>query len=149
MVRVNLNRNSRNSNRTNFYREKSSNIGIWYTRKYATVEREFNFLSYHFVLITTPNIVVFLLYNEHCCCYALVMPIASITPDNAQCPQQEMCLCSQLDCLTSGVSFSSRPCTTDLHGACGNYYFLTFMSYNKRRLYLKLFSHDQHLKYIW
>lgn len=70
MVRVNLNRNSRNSNRTNVYREKSSNTGIWYTRKYATVEKEFNFLTFHFVLITTKNIVVFLLYNEHCSCYA-------------------------------------------------------------------------------
>lgn len=85
-------------------------------------------------------------YTKYCCFLnvqlyiVLVMPIASITPDNAQCPQQEMCLCSQLDCLPSGVSFSSRPCATDLHGACGNYYFFTCMNYNERRLYL--FSHN-------
>ena len=50
---------------------------------------------------------------------------ASSTPDNALCPQQEMCLCSQLDCGSSGVSFSSRPCVTNLHGACGNLTFVT------------------------
>ncbi|XP_055998429.1 uncharacterized protein LOC125647402 [Ostrea edulis] len=44
---------------------------------------------------------------------------ATSTPENSLCPQQEMCLCSQLDCLPSGASFSSRPCVTELHGACG------------------------------
>ncbi|XP_062603617.1 uncharacterized protein LOC134265429 [Saccostrea cucullata] len=44
---------------------------------------------------------------------------ATTTPDNALCPQQEMCLCSQMDCLPSGASFSSRPCSTELFGACG------------------------------
>ncbi|XP_061177728.1 uncharacterized protein LOC133186510 [Saccostrea echinata] len=44
---------------------------------------------------------------------------ATTTPDNTLCPQQEMCLCSQMDCLPSGASFSSRPCVTELYGACG------------------------------
>lgn len=66
---VNLNRNLRNFNRINVYREKSFNIGIWYIRKYVIVEKEFNFLMFYFVLIIILNIVVFLLYNEYCFCY--------------------------------------------------------------------------------
>lgn len=69
MVRVNLNRNLRNFNRINVYREKSFNIGIWYIRKYVIVEKEFNFLKFYFVLIIILNIVVFFLYNEYCVCY--------------------------------------------------------------------------------
>lgn len=69
MVRVNLNRNLRNFNRINVYREKSFNIGIWYIRKYVILEEEFNFLMFYFVLIIILNIVVFLLYNEYCFCY--------------------------------------------------------------------------------
>lgn len=66
---VNLNRNLRNFNRINVYREKSFNIGIWYIRKYVIVEKEFNFLKFYFVLIIILNIVVFFLYNEYCVCY--------------------------------------------------------------------------------